>query len=299
MTTLRLWGLALLLTHLCACSAALKWDPNGLACDGTVVDGYTDFCLQGYSCEQKSHRCVRDNSLALLASCSQSRQCGKNDVCPVDFLAGGGVPGSEGIKRCAPGCNFTVGSDPFYTSSPCKAGYVCMPYLDSTATNPKKALVGACQRNEPCTPGGSCSTASVTAGTCVSLGEGTSACLTGCEITWGAVPTYSDNCDSLHSCQIVGEVGKQQFACTYNGANSTQNPLAAIGGQEVQERGAACSVIEAPCASGDVCAPTGICAQYCLLTANQTFPCPTNQTCCPLTTFATSQTTGYCSASCR
>lgn len=304
MTYLR-FALALALTGSGACSAALKWDPDGLACDPTVVDGMTDFCLGGYSCETQSLRCVRDGSLAPLAVCSQSRQCKSGDVCPADLLAGGGVAGSEGIASCAPGCNTTVGSDPYYTAAGCNAGYVCTPFLDSSATNPNKGLVGACQRSSGCTAGSSCSTASVAAGICVDLGASNTACLPSCEITWAAAVAdrttspYSDNCDSLHSCQSVGVAGGQQLVCGYDGTDSTSNPLASIEGQHVQPTGAACSWLEAPCAAGDVCAPTGVCANFCPLTDNLNL-CPTPQLCCQFTTFAVSpKDTGYCSDSCK
>lgn len=286
-----------------ACSATLDWDPDGLACDSQVVDGRTDFCLKGFSClkvsdSQAAGRCVRDNSLKSGASCSNTAQCTTGEICPLDLLAGGGVAGSDGIKQCYPRCA-TQGSDPYYTASACKAGSVCMPFLDSRAIDPNKSLVGACLPNTPCTPGAACTTPSVTAGTCVELGTGAHACLTSCEITWSAALTYSDNCDSLHSCQPIGAVNAQEFVCTYNGKASTDNPLGAIGGQAMAATGAACSALVAPCAKGEVCAPTGVCAPYCLITANQTFPCPTGQSCCPFTSFATSQASGYCSATCR
>lgn len=299
-----LWAFVLLpaLAAVAACSATLEWDPDGLACDNQVVDGRTDFCLKGYSCLKTGDanapgRCVRDNSLKSGASCSNTVQCLTGEVCPLDLLAGGGVAGSDGIKRCYPRCN-TQGADPYYTAAACKTGSVCLPFLDSRAIDPNKSLIGACLPTTACTAGEACSSPSVSAGTCVQLDTGANACVTGCEITWSAALTYSDNCDSLHSCQPVGAINAQEFACTYNGQNSTTNPLGAIGGQSIAATGAACSLMEQPCAKGEVCAPTGICAPYCLITANQTFPCPTGMSCCPFKTFATSQASGFCSASC-
>ena len=286
------------------CSAALDWDPDGLACDTQVIDGRTDFCLRGYTCLTPADttapgRCVRDHSLKLGEGCTNSSQCPNTAVCPLDLLAGGGVAGVEGVKKCAARCNDRDGTDPYYTASACNKGYVCMPFLDGRAIDPNKALVGACLPSTACTPGSACSTPAVSAGTCVTLGTGENACLTGCEITWSAALTYSDNCDSLHSCQPVGLAGVKQFACTYNGQNSPSNPLAGIGGQTVAALGEACSILQKPCTTGNVCAPTGKCASYCRVTPNNPgLYCPTGQTCCPFTTFATSQTSGYCSASC-
>lgn len=287
------------LTSATACSVAMDWDQDGLACDQNEVNGFTDFCLNGYSCLRKDQRCVRDNTLRLGDSCSQSRQCGPNQVCPVDLLAGGGVAGTDGVQSCYAACNPAAGTDPYYSAAGCNAGYVCTPFLDSQAVNPNKQLVGACLPNNGCAAGTACATPSVSAGTCVAASKSATACVTGCEITWSASQVYGDNCDSLHSCQPVGMAGAQTFACIYNGQNSTANPLAGIGGQTIQPRGSPCSTLEAPCATGDVCGPMGICAEYCLITANDAYPCPTGQSCCPFTTFATSQTTGYCSASCK
>ena len=284
-----------------ACSAALDWDPDGLACDTQVVDGRTDFCLRGYTCMTPSDtdapgRCVRDHSLKVGDACTNSSQCAENALCPLDLLAGGGVAGVDGVKQCRPRCN-DAGADPYYTASACSSGQVCLPFLDARAIDPNKALVGACLPSAACTPGSACTTPSVSAGTCVALDNGENACLTGCEITFSAAGTYSDNCDGLHSCQPVGAAGQKQFVCVYNGQNSTANPLAGIGGQSVGAAGEACSALEKTCAQGDVCAPTGVCASYCPITGNNV-GCPTGQSCCKFTSFATSQTSGYCSANC-
>lgn len=281
------------------CSAALDWDVDGLACDTEVVDGRTDFCLQGYSCLAQSDssaagRCVRDTSLKMGDNCSSTRQCAANEVCPVDLLAGGGVAGSDGIKLCYAACNTASATDPYYTSSACNSGYICMPFLNSRAIDPNKSLVGACLPSTSCTSGAACTTPSVSAGTCVEVAAGENACLTGCEITWSAAQTYSDNCDSLHGCQPVGGANAQEFVCVYNGVNSTANPLATINGQAVAAIGAACSVLEKPCAKGAVCDPTGVCSNYCQITSNNINSCPTGDTCCPFSSFATSQLSGFC-----
>jgi hypothetical protein len=296
-----LHGLSFLLwlVSLSACSAALDWDEDGLACDKATVNGYTDFCLSGYSCLPQDERCVRDASLKLGESCSQTRQCGANHVCPVDLLAGGGVAGVDGVQQCAKACNAPAGIDPYYSSVGCDTGSTCTPFLDASAVNPNKHLLGACLPSIRCAPGSTCSKQNEASGTCVTASATATACETGCEITWSPSQAYSDNCDSLHTCQPVGMPGAQTFACIYNGKNTTANPLAAVGGQTIQKRGDSCSVLAAPCDKGDVCAPTGMCAEYCLISQNDAFPCPAGQSCCPFNTFATSQKTGYCSASCK
>lgn len=294
---------ALLLAVAGACSATLDWDPNNLACDPTVVDGRTDFCLKGYSCLSSSDaqavgRCVRDSSLKTATACSSSAQCAGDGVCPIDLLSGGGVAGMDGVKECFPRCNEQA-ADPYYTSSACESGSVCMPFLDARAIDPNKALVGACLPQSSCTAGAACTSPSVSAGTCVDLGSGQTACITGCEISWSAALTYSDNCDTLHTCQPVGAANAQAFVCVYNGQNSTSNPLGGISGQTVAATGQACSTLELPCAKGDVCAATGVCSTYCEITSDDTFPCPTGQSCCPFTSFSTKQLSGYCSATCK
>lgn len=293
------------LSALCfaGCSKVLDWNASGLPCDTTVRDGYTYFCQSGFSCETASVACLRDKSTKTGGSCTLSRQCVSGDVCPVDLLAGGGIRDQDHVLGCLPMCNTaSSGAEPYLASDGCVSGsQVCLPFLDQLASNANKSLIGACVASSPCHEGTGCAINSNTNGVCVQITASATACLPSCEITWNGT-TYADNCgDGLHACQPVGLTGHQQFSCVYNGQTTTATPLASVQNITVQPQGAACAPVSRPCQDGNVCVPgKNVCAQYCQLTANATSGCPTNQTCCPFTSFATAPTaTGFCATSCN
>jgi hypothetical protein len=285
------------------CSKALNWDPSGLPCDTNVRDGFTYFCSAGHSCETASVKCLRDGSVSTGNLCTLSRQCVAGNVCPVDMLAGGGVRDTDHVLSCWPGCNATSssGPEPYLSSDGCASNArACLPYLDQLASNTNKTLLGACVPSSPCKEGGACALNSNTTGVCVQVTASATACLQGCQITWNGT-TYGDNCGGSSACQPVGLGGHQQFVCTYNGQATSATPLAGVSGIAVAGQGAACAPVSKPCQDGNVCVPgKNTCAQYCQITTNATSTCPTNQTCCPFTTFASPPSTaGFCATSCN
>ena len=282
------------------CTSLLNWDPNGLPCDSTERDGYSYFCQSGYSCETYSLECLRDESVRTGGLCTQSRQCSSGDICPVDYLGGGGVQGRNGVLSCLIPCEQSASPEPYLQPGGCaRDTQVCMPYLDVLASNANKALIGGCLPSSSCTAGTGCALDANTNGICVQATAKATACMQGCQITWNA-DSYSDNCDSRHSCQPVGIAGQQVFACVYNGQTSTTTPLATVAGVTVGQTNATCAPISAPCVDADVCVPEKYtCAVYCPITSNAVSPCPTNQaSCCPFLTFDAKPTTGYCAATC-
>lgn len=287
-----------------ACSAVLNWDQGGLACDPVVAmeNGVlrTDWCRPGYSCQVNTMRCLSDNSLKTGQACTQARQCKGGAVCPADLLEGGGKAGTDGVDSCLPACKDTGTDGGFLQAEGClDQSEVCLPFLTTKASSAAKALVGGCYPSAGCDAGGSCDLNGQADGSCVVMSSNNvTACMQGCEITWSTTQAFSDNCDARHGCVPVGVAGKKQFACLYNATNSAATPLGAVGGQKPGAAGAPCSPVLAPCGKGYVCSQ-GVCAQYCQITVNNTFPCPTNQSCCPLKGFATSQATGYCTATCN
>lgn len=288
---------------LAGCSKVLDWDASGLPCDTSVRDGYTYFCQAGYSCETTGVACLRDKSVRTGGSCTLSRQCVSGDACPVDILSGGGVRGQDHVLSCLPSCSAVSSAvEPYLASDGClSSSQVCLPFLDQLASNANKGLIGACVGSSPCKEGAGCAINSNTNGVCVQITPSATACLPSCEISWNGT-TYADNCgDGLHSCQPIGLMGHQQFSCVYNGQSSTATPLASVQNISVQAQGAACAPVSHPCQDGNVCVPQkNVCAQYCQLTANATSSCPTNQTCCPFTSFASAPTaTGFCATSCN
>lgn len=287
-----------------ACSVVMKWEQDGLPCDKTVVTNangtFTDFCRAGYSCQVKKNQCLADRSLKTGQACTQARQCAAGAVCPLDLVEGGGVAGTDGVSSCLPGCKDNGRDGGFLQSEGCQdQGEVCLPFLDRPANSAGKALVGGCYPSAGCTGGQGCALNGKNAGRCIVMSaSNVTACMQGCEITWSTAQAFSENCDASHTCVPVGVAGSQQFACLYNATNTTATPLGAIAGQTPRTAGQPCSPVLAPCGKGYVCSQ-GICAQYCQITLNAQFPCPTGQSCCPFTGFATSQPTGFCSASCK
>lgn len=287
-----------------ACSKVLDWGANGLPCDTTVRDGYTYFCQSGYSCETASLKCLRDGSVSSANLCTLSRQCSSGDVCPVDVLGGGGTRSADHVLSCWPSCNASSAAGPevYLASDGCpSSNEVCLPFLDRLASNTNKSLLGACVPSSPCKEGQNCAINANTSGVCTQITPSATACLPGCQVNWNG-STYADNCgDGVHTCQPVGLTGHQQFACVYNGQNTTATPLAAVQNITVASQGAACAPISRPCQDGNVCVPgKNVCAAYCQLTTNATSVCPTNQTCCPFGSFASPPaTTGYCATSCN
>lgn len=294
------FGLAVLLALTSVgCSAVLHWDENNLPCDSSVVGGRTHFCLDGYHCQDDSLQCVRDGSLTMGHACTQAASCAAGLTCPIDLLGGGGVAGSGGVHQCLAGCNTTATDKGFLQADGCSDRLqVCLPYLNVANSNVNKALLGACLPSANCTSGASCALNGNDDGTCVAVSDVAQACLQGCEVTWTTTPTYTDNCDALHSCVPVGAAGEKRFVCMYNATNTAQNPNASVAGQTPGVEGAACSTVLAPCAKGLVCSQ-GVCARYCQLTSNTTSNCPTGESCCQFSGLKQSSTSGYCASSCK
>jgi hypothetical protein len=279
-------GMAFAWVAASGCSFVEHWDADGLACDSRVVDGNTNFCLQGYTCFNQTLTCVRDQSRQQGQACSDVRQCQSTQVCPIDLLDGSGVAQQDDVQTCLRECNGDSAGGGYFQSDACPALYYCSSFLNAPYASSSAGVVGGCVDTSDCTPLTNCNIDNAPGGTCVPISGTANACLTSCNITWDSTAAYKDNCGGAHYCQPLGLSGQQQFVCLNNARNTVDD-------------GAACSFVQAPCANGSVCAPTGICAPYCELIANAAqIVCPTNQVCCPFQDFGSSQASGFCSDKC-
>lgn len=235
-----------------SCSLVLDWGANEKPC-------LNNECFDQYSC--LADVCVEDGSVEELGTCTQTRQCNKDDGATT--CAPAGAP--EGVAfTCRKKCNAY-----FTTPASCGSGNYCRPVLNqsgSTCTSSCKEgecvevpggggerrcqfFEGVCMPSDDCVPGEStgCGAGEV----CVKISSSANACLTRCEIKWGS--TYSDNCGSTTQapkyCQPVGEDIPQQLVCL----DSRIVP---------QSPGNACDPVDNPCARGSACID-GICYLHC------------------------------------
>lgn len=275
-----------LLSLVQACSFIEHWDESGLACDSTVVDGRTNFCLSGYTCFNPTVTCIADASRNLGQACTDARQCQADELCPIDNLAGTGIAQQDDVQTCLRKCATLSANGGYYQADGCLANFYCSPYLDGVAALATSSIVGACVPTDGCTSGTYCDIHNQAGGICVSISDSANACIPKCDITWSSTATYSDNCSTSQFCQPVGITGAQQFVCLDNSRN-------------VQANDANCSLVEAPCKSGSVCSPLGTCTAYCEITNNAiATTCGTNQQCCPFSNYGSNQPSGFCAAAC-
>lgn len=266
-----------------ACSFVEHWDEAGLACDSTVVDGRTNFCLDGYTCFNPSVTCIRDASRNAGQACTDARQCQADQLCPIDNLSGTGIAQQDDVQTCLTKCQSGSANGGYYQADGCLAQQYCAPFLDTVAQASTATLVGGCVQSNGCGAGTYCTIDNQPGGICVPISSSANACIAKCDITWASTATYSDSCATDEFCQPLGLTGAKQFVCLKNTRN-------------VQPDDASCSPIEAPCKSGSVCSPQSICAPYCELTGNSlaTTGCGTNQKCCPFSNYGSAQASGYC-----
>jgi hypothetical protein len=210
-------GLSALLA-LAGCSFFLDWDEELLPCDAEHQ------CAAGFSC--LGDGCVPDHSLI------EGETCNRNVQCAVEF-------------DCTPypyyGCRTACRDSYFAPHQNCAAGDYCRPYINGEGDR-----LGACVPSE-CTDEGDCDDGL----DCIPVVTGASACLAGCEISWGG-GAYSDNCGSTPLdpmyCQPIGK--DDRLVC-----------LDATNPQGVDDP---CQPIEQPCARGFVCEPSlDVCKLYC------------------------------------
>jgi hypothetical protein len=271
---------------LSACSFIEHWDTDGLACDSRVVDGNTNFCLQGFTCFNPTVTCVRDHSRSQGQACTDARQCHLDQVCPLDLVDGSGVAQQDDVQTCLQQCDIGLPDKGFFQPDACPLLHYCSPFLDAPFQSSYAQLVGGCVETDGCAPLTNCNIDNKPGGTCVPLSATTNACLTSCNISWTTTAAYNDNCGSDHYCQPIGLAPQQQFVCLNNAHNAVA-------------RGQACTPVATPCAKGDVCSPEGICAQYCELTNNiSQLNCPQGQNCCSFNSFSGAQASGFCSTRC-
>jgi hypothetical protein len=269
-----------------ACSFIEHWDESGLACDSSIVDGRTNFCLDGYTCFNPTVTCIRNASRNLGQACTDARQCQADQLCPMDNLTGTGIAQQDDVQTCLRKCQTLSADGGYYQLDGCQANYYCSPFLDGLAALSTSSIVGACVPTSGCSTGAYCNIDNHAGGICVPISTSASACIPKCDITWSSTATYSDSCSTDQFCQPLGMTGSQQFVCLDNTRN-------------VQANDANCSYVDAPCKKGSVCSPLGTCAPYCELIANSVSTlCGTNQTCCPFSQYGSSQPSGYCATAC-
>lgn len=269
-----------------SCSLAQDWDINNLPCDQSIVDGNTNFCLAGYTCFSGNLTCIRNYSRKEGQACSDALQCESGMVCPMDQLDGQGVPQQGDVQTCLPPCNSQSPNNGYLQADACDALKYCAPFLTAAKNSAQATMIGGCVPSDGCSIGDSCTIDGNPGGICVPISSSAQACLPLCTISYSNTAAYSDNCGSDSYCQPVGLQMQKEFVCLNNDYNQVAT-------------GAACSIVQAPCQDGDVCAPNGVCAPYCELTTNTSqVLCPTNQKCCPFTDIGVSVASGYCASAC-
>lgn len=243
------WVCTLIALGSAACSLVLSWDAEGLPCKNNA-------CSTGYTC--LVNQCVSNSSIVEGDTCNDDQQCADGLVC------------APSLFTCRKPC---PNEDFLSVSSACSTGQYCTPVLSADGN-----YEGACVDGAGCDVDGACDTGAV----CVSLGATASACLVGCEVTFGDGGTYDDSCGSTvldrKYCQPVGLEDAERLVCL-----DTTSSAEGVG--------SFCSPITQPCQEGLACIGT-VCRAHCQTVAQ----CEENQACCALN--AATDSYSVCASNC-